>query len=93
MISNTSATLAGIAKTIEHARGNQLHLLEVLKIQELAIPGKDRDKIMKQAGQTYESNTDKVPSQYHLHVVAKALQELDSRTIGRLINKRCFPAL
>ena len=83
LISKTSAIMARIAKTIEHARGNQLHLLEVLKLQELAFSGKNKDKMIKLAIQNYESNTDKAPSQHRIRAVVKTFQELSSRTIGQ----------
>ena len=63
--------MASIANTIEHARRNQLHLLEVLKLQELAFSGKKKDKMVKMANKNDESNTDKAPSQHHIHVIKK----------------------
>ena len=66
--------MVSIAKTIEHARRNQLHLLEVLKLQELVFSGKSKDKMVKLATQNYESNTDKVPSQHHIDVIKRTFQ-------------------
>ena len=79
--------IASIARTIEHARRNQLHLLEVLKLQELAFSGKSKDNMVELASQNYESNTDKAPSQHHIHVIKRTFQELSSRTMGLSIRR------
>ena len=74
LISNTTVRIASIARTLEHARLNLLHLLEVLKLQELAFSGKNKDKMVELATQNYESNTDKATSQHHIHVIKRTFQ-------------------
>ena len=91
LISNTTVRVNSIARTLEHARRSQLPLLEVLKLQELAYSGKNRNKMLELATQNYESNTDKAPSQHHLQVIKRTFQELSSRTMGQSI-RRIFPS-
>ena len=62
LISNTRVRVDSIARTLEHARRSQLPLLEVLKLQELAYSGKNKDKMVELATQNYKSNTDKAHS-------------------------------
>ena len=69
LVTNTSASIAGIATAIKYARANQLHLLELSKLQEHGNSGKHKDNMMNLAIQVYRNNTDPEPSPYHIHAV------------------------
>ena len=75
LVMSTLVNDASIATAIKHARATQLHLLEILKLQELGNSGKHRDNMLRQAIQTYRNNTNQEPSPYHIHAIEKKLFE------------------
>ena len=83
--------IATLAKAIKRPRFHGLHVLEILKLQELGNSCKFRDRMMNQAVRTYLNNTCKEPSTYHKNAIEDAFRDIVPRTIGQPI-ARLFPS-